>query len=279
MVKNINWIDILTQCKNGIQKQIAPFLKKVNAPQPTLGVGAGGDHIKPVDLVAENAIIKTITKCNLSFTLISEESGIKKYGADPSSHYITTDPIDGTTNLIRGIPFYATSIAVSTTPFLNTIHTALVTDLVHEITYIAQKGEGSYRNDKKICTAKNMPLKDVVIGLDLNIYPLPRTTQELMACLKIAKHIRHLGANALELCYVADGTMAAFIDIRGKLRATDMAAAWLILVEAGAKVTSPHGKPLNTPLSPTQRVSIVAAANEKIHHLVRNVLKTEKERK
>ena len=122
-----------------------------------------------------------------------------------------------------------------------------------------------------------MSLKDSVIGLDLNIHPLPRTTQELLTGLKTAKHIRHLGANALELCYVADETMAAFIDIRGKLRATDMAAAWLILEEAGAKVTSPHGKPLNTYLSPTQRVSIIAAANEKIHHHIRTVIKTGKE--
>jgi myo-inositol-1(or 4)-monophosphatase len=87
------------------------------------------------------------------------------------------------------------------------------------------------------------------------------------------KHIRHFGANALELCYVADGTTDVFIDIRGKLRTTDMAAAWLILQEANAKITTPEGKPLNVRLSPKQKVTFIAAANQKIHKNILESLK------
>ena len=90
--------------------------------------------------------------------------------------------------------------------------------------------------------------------------------------LQKTKHLRHLGANALEICYVADGTTDAFIDIRGKLRVTDVAAAYLILLEAGGTMTSPEGKELSAPLTPTQQVSFIAAANKQLYEVIRRFL-------
>jgi myo-inositol-1(or 4)-monophosphatase len=274
-----NWPNILLECKNQTQKQIKPVLKTLNQPQPNLGIGAGGDQIKQIDLAAENAIIDTLQKHKISFTLISEESGIKEYGETPQEHFVTTDPIDGTTNLTRGIPFYATSIAISTKPTLNTIHTALVADLFHDITYTAQKRKGAHRDNQEITPSKNTSLEEAVIGIDLNTYKVEKIAQKLTSLIKRTKHIRHFGANALELCYVADGTTDAFIDIRGKLRSTDIAAAWLIIEEAGAKITAPEGKPLNVKLDPKQKVEFIAAANQKIHKTILNLIKTKKETK
>jgi myo-inositol-1(or 4)-monophosphatase len=279
MTQKINWLQILTECKNVIRTQITPLLKTLKQPQPNLGIGAGGDPIRHIDLIAENTITSTLENHNVSFTLISEESGIKKYGKNPQEHFVTADPIDGTTNLTRGIPFYATSIAVSTKPTLNTIHTALVADLYHSITYTAQKGEGAYRENKKITPSKETLLEEAVIGVDLNTYKIQEIIPKLTSLIQKTKHIRHLGANALELCYVADGTTDAFIDIRGKLRATDMAAAWLILEEAGAKITTPEEKPLNIKLNPKQKVAFVASANQRIHKTILNLIKPRKETK
>jgi myo-inositol-1(or 4)-monophosphatase len=86
------------------------------------------------------------------------------------------------------------------------------------------------------------------------------------------RHLRHLGANALEVCYVADGTTEAFIDMRGKLRVTDVAAAYLILKEANGIMVTPEGKEVNVQLAPTQRVSFIAAANNVIYKAIRNSL-------
>ena len=279
MKKQINWLDILIRCKNNVQEQNKPLLEKLNQPQPNLGIGAGGDPIKQIDLAAEIAIINTLKKHEISFTLISEESGIKKYGQTSNDNFVTTDPIDGTTNLVRGIPFYATSIAVSTKPTINTIHTALVTDLVQGTTYTAHKGKGAYRNNQKIKPSKIESLEDAVIGIDLNTYKIQKIAPKLTNLIQRTKHIRHLGANALELCYVADGTTDAFLDIRGKLRTTDMAAAWLIVKEAGAKITTSKGRSLNVKLSPKQKVAFIATANQKIHRIVLSLIKPEKERK
>jgi len=58
-MKQTNWLQILIECKNNIQKQITPLLKTLKQPQPNLGIGAGGDPIKQIDLTAENAIINS----------------------------------------------------------------------------------------------------------------------------------------------------------------------------------------------------------------------------
>ncbi|MEM3443036.1 MAG: inositol monophosphatase family protein [Candidatus Bathyarchaeia archaeon] len=272
-----NWLQILIQCKNNIKKQIAPFLKTFNQPQPYLGIGAGGDAIKQVDLAAENAIVDTLKRHKLSFTLVSEESGIREYGEKPSKCYVTADPIDGTTNLLRGIPFYATSIAISSESTINTVNAALVADLYHDVTYKAQKGKGAFRNNKRITPSKCDSLEEAVIGIDLNTYKVKEIAPKLNRLIQKTKHIRHLGANALEICYVADGTTDAFLDIRGKLRTTDMAAAWLILKEAGGTITTPEGKQLNVKLDPKQNVAFIASANQRIHKIILGFIKSEKE--
>ena len=273
MTRQSRWQQILIQCKNNIQKHIFPLLKTSKQPQPNLGIGAGGDPIKQIDITAEDSIINTIKKHEISFTLVSEESGVKEYGKTPHKHYVTVDPIDGTTNLIRGIPFYATSIAVSTKPVLNTVHSALVADLIHGTTYTAQKGGGSYRNNQKITPSTNTSIERAVVGMDLNTYKIQEIAPQLTGLIQKTKHIRHLGANALELCYVADGTTDAFIDIRRKLRTTDMAAAWLIIKEAGANITTLKGKPLNVKLDPKQKVAFIATSNQEIHKTILKNLK------
>ena len=273
MEKQIDWLPILIECKNSIQKRITPLLKTAQKKQPSLGIGAGGDPIKRIDLVAEKAIVETLVRRGISFTLISEESGVVKYGENPEENYVTVDPIDGTTNLTRGIPFYATSIAVSTKPELSTVHSALVADLFHGITYTAKKGNGAKRNGQKITPSKQTSLEEAVIGIDLNTYKAREVAPSLISLIERTKHIRHLGANALELCYVADGTTEAFIDIRGKLRATDTAAAWLIIKEAGALIITLDGKPLKAKLDPKEKLTFVASANRQIHRKILSLMK------
>jgi myo-inositol-1(or 4)-monophosphatase len=272
-----DWSRILVECKNNLLEQIFPLLASLSLPQPDLGIGAGGDPMKQIDLAAEKAIVDTLRDHEVSFTLISEESGVRKYGKSAHECYVTTDPIDGTTNLTRRVPFYATSIAVSTKPILTTVHAALVTDLFRNVTYTAQKAKGACRENQKISPSKNTSLENAVIGVDLNSYKVQRIAAQLTDLLQKTKHIRHFGANALELCYVADGTTDGFVDIRGKLRTTDMAAAWLILQEAGAKITTQDGKPLEARLDPKQKVEFVAAANQELHKAILRLIKPRKE--
>jgi myo-inositol-1(or 4)-monophosphatase len=269
-----NWQEILCQCKNKVQDSIQPCLKTIREPQPNLGMGAGGDAMKPVDLVAEKAIVDTLKEYGVSFTLISEESGVKEFGAEAESCFVTVDPIDGSTNFMHGLPFYACSIAVSRKRTLNDVYAGLVADLVHDVTYTAFEDKGSYRDGKKIETSKTATLEEAVVGLDLNTYKVQEVVPKLIALIAKTKHIRHFGANALELCYVANGLTDAFVDIRGKLRTTDVAAGFLILKEAGGIVTKPDNQGLNVELDPKQTMSFIASGNKEIHKKIVSLVKS-----
>jgi len=269
----IDWSRILFECKNNVQVSIRPSSATIKEPQPYLGMGAGGDVMKPADLAAENAIIDTLERHDVSFTLVSEESGVKRFGASAGECFVTVDPIDGTTNLTRGLPFYACSIAVSDKPLLEDVYAGMVADLFHDVTYTAFKGKGAYRDKKKIEPSKTVSLDDAVIGLDLNTYKVKKVAPRLTALIEKTKHIRHFGANALELCYVADGLTDAFVDLRGKLRTTDVAASFLIIKEAGGIVTSPDNQTVSVELDPKQTLSFIASGNMQIHEKILSLVK------
>ncbi len=273
MNTQLDWFKILTDCKNNVGKAIKPHLKMLNDPQPDLGEGAGGDAIKPVDLAAEKAIVNTLQDHNVSFSLISEESGFEKYGNNPEECHITIDPIDGTTNLLRGLPFYASSIAVSRKPVISEVYAGLVTDLYHDITYMAQENKGAYRDGERIMTSQVSNLQKAVLGMDLNTYKVAEVAPKLTDLIQQTKHIRHYGANALELCYVANGLTDAFVDIRGKLRTTDVAAGFLIIKEAGGLITDADNQPVDVKLDPKQTLKFVASGNTNIHDAILSLVK------
>ncbi|MCL4429435.1 MAG: fructose 1,6-bisphosphatase, partial [Chloroflexi bacterium] len=169
--------------------------------------------------------------------------------------------------------FYASSIAVSQKPELGDVYAGMVVDLSHDVTYTAFRGKGAYRDGKRMETAKTASLDAAVVGLDLNTYKAKVVVPKVTALIENTKHIRHFGANALEVCYVANGLTDAFIDLRGKIRTTDVAAGFLIVKEAGGVVTTPDNKALNVKLDPTQKLSFIASANLEIHKKIVSLVK------
>src|SRR3990170_315252 len=278
MASQVDWLQVLLQCKDNVKKHVHPLLKSLKDPQPDLGIGAGGDPMKLVDLAAEKAIVEVLLENDLSFTLVSEESGIKEFGDNPRDWYVTVDPIDGTTNLMRGLPFYCSSVAVSRQPTLSAVFAASVTDLFHDVSYTALKGKGAYREKEKITPSSVTTLKEAVIGLDLNTCGIKEVAPQISDLIQETKHIRHFGANALELCYVAEGLTDAFIDIRGKLRTTDVAAGFHIIKEAGGTITSPEGSPIDVKLNPKQTLKFVASGNVGIHKKILKLINPRKEK-
>lgn len=273
MTAAVNWPQIFRNLRINIEGAISPCLKTLKEPLPNLGIGAGGDMTKPVDLAAENAIIETLKQHGISFTLISEESGVKKFGYSPDDCYVTTDPIDGTTNLMHGLPFYASSIAVSDKPELASVYAGMVLDISHDVNYTACLGKGASQNGQPITTSKTQSLDEAVIGLDLNAYKNRVDIPMFGRLVENIKHTRHFGANAPEVCFVAAGLTDAFIDIRNKIRTTDVAAGFLIVKEAGGIVTDTENKPINVKLDPKQTLNFLASANMEIHKKILNLVK------
>ncbi len=268
----MDWMKILQECS---QKMRKAALRYYGLPKAAVsfGVGAGGDKSKMIDLATEKALIDCLCKHEISCTLVSEEAGIKRVGFGSSQYYVTTDPLDGTTNAVHGLPFSANVIAVSKSPWLKNVEVAIVHDIIHDVIYTAQKNGGAFRNGQEIKPSEISRIEDAVIGVDLNSFKIKELVTKLEELFKVGKHFRHFGANALELCYVADGRTEAFVDIRGKLRVTDIVASYLILREAGGIILTPEGKELNIHLEATQRLSFIAAGNRKIHEAIQQALK------
>lgn len=221
-----------------------------------MGRGAGGDISRRIDLVAEKAVIEILKKRRMDATIIGEECG----RIEGKHGYVIMDAIDGTTNASRTIPFYCCSLAYATDFRLSSITDAAVIDLANGNLYYASTGKGAFCNGKKIRVKE--PSNDMVIGTNVSGIG-DEVLRRLAPIIKKASHVRLFGAVALELCYLAQGRIDASIDMRGKIRATDIAAAYLIVKEAGGKIYS-GGRKLDAGLGMETRLSFVAVAHDSI---------------
>ena len=263
----MNWSKVLLEAADEVRVQVAALAGTKEA-KLGLGIGAGGDVTKKIDKVAEDAIIEVLNRHKASCILVSEEAGIKAIG-DKAEIYLIVDPLDGTNNAIRGIDFYATSLAVSDKPTLDGVFCGLIMDLQCGATFQAEKGKGAYRNGTKIKVSEEATF-DSIIGLDLNGLDESLLIRISPLILTFC-HLRHLGANALEICYVAAGLIDAFVDVRHRIRVTDIAAGYILLKEAGGDLFTIDGKEANMVLTPQSRGSIIAG-NKKICQLILDTL-------
>jgi myo-inositol-1(or 4)-monophosphatase len=223
-----------------------------------MGRGAGGDISRTIDLTAEKTVIDVIKNRGIEATIIGEECG----RIEGKQGYIIIDAIDGTTNAICGIPFFCCSVAYATDFNLSSVVDAAIIDLARGDLYYASKNKGAFLNGKRIFV-KREPTLDSTIGINVSGVK-PAVVQRLAPIIAEATHVRQFGANALEMCFVARGFLDAYIDLRGKIRPTDVAAGYLIAKEAGGKIYSDDGSTLESNLDVKTRFSYAVVANEKI---------------
>jgi myo-inositol-1(or 4)-monophosphatase len=238
----------------------------------TVGLGFGEDETSFIDNVAEKAILNYLIQNKISCIFVGEEGGVQKLGEKPS-FYLVTDAVDGTTNAIRGLRFASTSLAISLANDLGSVEAAVVMDLADGGIYEASRGEGAYYNSVKIKTSNTAVLDKAVLSVDVS--RAPNSVNKIIPLVKAAKSVRSLGSAALEICQVASGRLDAFVDVRSRLRMIDIAAAMLIVKEAGGVILQPNGASFsNYPLTELNRFSVIASANKKIHNrIVSHILK------
>jgi myo-inositol-1(or 4)-monophosphatase len=265
----VDWLRLFECAAWEIRERVKPLFGTEEGGK-SFGRGAGGDVSKKIDLLAEEVVIKTLEDSGVSCVLVSEECGVKRLGVEERSGYVVMDGIDGTTNAVHGFPFVATSLAFAEGPRLKDVRLGLVMDFSRDMIFHAEKGRGAFRGEKRLKAASVTGLRDAVISFELG-YQRDREKQIqcLLPILANSKKIRILGSTALELCYIASGALDAFIDVRGVARATDLAAAQLILAEAGGVSVTPEGRLLDLALNVTSTASIIAASNP---FLCKNIL-------
>jgi myo-inositol-1(or 4)-monophosphatase len=231
-----------------------------------MGVGAGGDISRKIDLIAEKKVIDIIKESGKNPTIFGEECGLIK--GNDNDGYIIMDAIDGTTNVTRSIPFNCCSLAYATDSKMSSVVDAAIIDIARGDLYSASKDKGAFLNGNKITIRKTDSIKEDEIIAGVNISGI---SQELLHSIGpiISKlnHIRVFGANALELCFLARGYLDMFMYLRDKIRPTDMAAAFLIAKESGGLVLDKAGNAFDSGLSFDNRFSFIAVSDIKIFNL------------
>lgn len=217
----------------------------------TIDIGADGTPTKYIDKIAEDVAIKLIKKAPVSVNLLSEEAGLIDNNAD---YIFVLDPIDGTRNASRGIPFFSVSLAVGRHS-LSDVEYGIVKQVSTADIYEAEAGRGAFFNKNRVV------VPDVASRDSLFSVTLGKRCEENMHNMIKDVHVRSLGAASLEMCLVATGALDAYIVGRDYMRVTDIAASTLFLREAGGIVTDLNGDSLDMTLTLDERTSVIAAGN------------------
>jgi myo-inositol-1(or 4)-monophosphatase len=187
-----------------------------------------GDFVSNADLKSESTIRAVLEKARPKYGFLMEESGITK-GADEGYRWIV-DPLDGTTNFLRGIPHWAIVIALEKE---GEIVAGLIYDAVKDELFTAEKGTGAFINNRRLRVSPRTSLTESLIAVDSVEYN-PKLAQF------ITDHAtRCLGSAALDLAYIAAARLDGGIQLG--MNPWDVGAGALIVKEAGGKVTDADG--------------------------------------
>jgi myo-inositol-1(or 4)-monophosphatase len=194
--------------------------------------------VTEADHAAEKAIIETIKKDFPGHSILSEECG--KEDNDSEYKWII-DPIDGTVNFANGIPICCVSIAVEFQGKM--ISGAVYNPIINEF-FTAERGEGAFLNGKRISVSDKTSVitSCLVTGFPYTYLDEPHGPLYMFEkFIRKGVPVRRLGSAAIDLCWVAAGRFDGFYE--HKLSAWDSAAGFLIVEEAGGRVTDFQGQP------------------------------------
>ncbi|MFY8352118.1 inositol-1-monophosphatase [Pseudoalteromonas sp. SSM20] len=191
------------------------------------------DFVTNVDKDAEAMIRDTILKSYPNHSIIGEELG-QQLGSDADYLWVI-DPLDGTTNFIKGIPHFAVSIALKVK---GRTEQAVVYDPIRGELFTATRGQGAQLNSKRIRVNKATDLSGTVLATGFPFKHKHHMEEYMNAFSALFIHtadMRRAGSAALDLAYVAAGRVDGFFEIG--LKPWDTAAGQLLVKEAGGLVT------------------------------------------
>lgn len=224
----------------------------------------GNQWVTRADKESEKLILKRIKESGFNGKILSEERGELSFGKSRSRWIV--DPLDGTIEYTKGSSYFCVSMALEENGeiVLGVVYSPALNEL-----FYAEKNKGAFLNGKRIHVSQETNLKKSII--DFAVWPTKNVTKEYLVKLFSKQLImytyRFHGALALEACHVARGTFEVVLDTSANLY--DIAAALLIIQEAGGNVTNIHGKQWNL----GWKKNSFLASNGKIHKKVLRLFK------
>jgi myo-inositol-1(or 4)-monophosphatase len=191
--------------------------------EPVVRQGEGGDETTAIDQAAEDAILARFRE--LDVTVVSEEIGRFGDGAT----LVVVDPIDGSLNAKRGIPFFSLSIAFADGETMGDVFLGYVYDFGTSEEWIGRRGEGATLDGEPLGAVKP---KDAIEILSFEATLTSLVAEHASALNGIAHRLRVMGSLALSLCHLAAGRVDGVCSLK-PARSVDIAAAQLLCREVG----------------------------------------------
>jgi myo-inositol-1(or 4)-monophosphatase len=254
--------DWLAICRGAVEdvRGVLVDLPSRTEREPVFARGEGGDDTTAIDAAAERVILERFE--GLDVTIVSEEVG--QVGA--GRWRVVIDPIDGSLNAKRGIPFFSLSIAVADGDTMKDVQFAFVYDFGSGEEWTARRGEGALLNGEPLGSQRP---KDRIELLAFEATLTSEVADKAAAFTGIAHRIRIMGSLALSLCHLAAGRLDAVCSLK-PYRSVDVGAAQLLVLDRGLSIANVDGEEpfADAPLDLVARSRIAAAGTDELCQLV-----------
>jgi myo-inositol-1(or 4)-monophosphatase len=250
-----DWLAVCREAVEDVRGVLEELPTRVER-EPVVGDGQGGDETTAVDAAAESAILARLKRIE-GTTIVSEEVGT--VGDGPIR--IVVDPIDGSLNAKRGIPFFAVSIAVAEGETMDDVVFGYVYDFGSDEEWVAERGGAARLNGAQL---DGLGPKEQIEILSFEATLTSSIAEKAAAMVGLAYRLRVMGSLALSLCHLAAGRVDAVCSLKAA-RAVDIAAAQLLVREQGLAIELPEAPPFGAaPLDIEGRSRVVAAATPEV---------------
>ena len=245
---------ILVNLKNLLEKDI--YLG-----EKSLGKGPYGDIQYKIDLIADRFISESIREKLGNCNIISEES-LNELDRE-KKYFVITDPIDGSLNAVKGIPFYSSTMLIAEGSKFSDIKAAGTIDLISGDIFIANEKEAKL-NDQSINPSRKKKIEESVISIDIKIRNKEgkKWLRRMEDVLATSRSVRTMGSAALETAYIASGRIDAFISPATQLRIFDCLPSIFIAKAAGASIRFFEPNLNKIDFFDTKKIGYCVAANE-----------------
>ena len=263
-----DWLQTCRLCVADIREVLERLPTRAER-EPVLRRGEGGDDTTAIDQEAEDAVVARLVAVSEDFTLVSEELGERAFGSG-GPRRVVVDPVDGSVNAKRGIPFFSFSLAVAEGSTMDDVTFGYVYDFGTGEEWTAERGSGAFLGGERLT---GPPPKETIEILSFEGTTTAAIAAKIDRLDGLAGRIRVMGSLALSLCHLAAGRLDAVCSLK-EARSVDIAAAQLLVRERGLAVELVDDPPFGAaPLDLVTRSRVVAAGSAELVDAVAHALR------
>ena len=222
-----SWLETCRLCVADIRDVLDRMPTRVER-EPVLQLGEGGDETTAIDQAAEDVVVARLAALDKDFVLVSEELGVRVFGAGGELR-VVVDPIDGSVNAKRGIPFFSFSLAVAEGSSMADVKFGYVYDFGTGEEWTAERGAGAFLDGARLGAQRP---KETIEILSFEGTTTPAIVDRIGGMIDVAGRVRVMGSLALSLCHLAAGRVDGVVCLKAA-RSVDIAAAQLLVRECG----------------------------------------------